>query len=141
MAQRIDDASESQYTVDAGPEVTNLSKDISKASRFLLTNVNKMALELGSFVRFLGNFQVKAEKKPSLAERILRWLEFLFKAIAKIFTALTPSMCGTVRHHSDPNVRGGVLAVTALRHAASEFQVLDLGASLENIILCKDGSD
>jgi hypothetical protein len=132
MAQRIDDASKSQYTVNAGPEATNLAKDISETSGFLSTNVERMTRDLRSFVSTLEKIQVKVEKKR-LAEQILRWLKLLFKAIAKVFATLTPSISGTVRHHSDPRVRGGVLADTALRQAASEFRVT--GAFLELIPL------
>jgi hypothetical protein len=132
MAQRIDDTAESQYTVNAGPEATKLAKDISKASGFLSTNVERMTRDLRLFVSTLEDIQVKVEKKR-LAEQILRWLKLLFKAIANIFATLTPSISGTVRHHPDPKVRGGALAGTALRQAASEFRVT--GAFLELIPL------
>jgi hypothetical protein len=126
MAQRIDDASKSQYTVDPGLEATKLAQHISKASGFLSTNVNVMTRELRSFVSILEKIRVKAEKKS------------LFKAVATIFATLTPSISGTIRHQPDPKVRGRALADTALGQAAS---VIRVGAFLEHIILCKDGSD
>ena len=47
MAQRIDDASKSQYNLKYdGPETTKLAKDISKASRSLSTNVTQMTNDL-----------------------------------------------------------------------------------------------
>jgi hypothetical protein len=96
--------------VNAGPETTarELAKDISKTSGFLSTNVNKMTLDLGSFVSTLEKIQVKVEKGRTLSERILR---------------------------CDSRVRGRVLSDTALGQAASVFRVMDSGALLEHITL------
>ena len=143
MAQRIDDASKSQYNLKFdGPETTKLAKDINRASHSLSTNVTQMTYDLNLFVSALEKVQVTVEKERSLAERILRWLKSLFRAIAMIFAALAPSISNTLRQYSDPNVQGCALAVTALGQAASVFCAMDSGTSLEHIILsCKDGSD
>jgi hypothetical protein len=143
MAQRIDDASKSQYNLKYdGPEMTKLAKDINKASRSLSTNVTQMTNDLNSFVSALEKAQVTMEKEWSLVERILLWLKSLFKAITTIFAVLYPSISDTLRHHPDPRLRGCALVVTALGQAASVFCAMDSGAFLKHIILpCKDGSD
>jgi hypothetical protein len=143
MAQRIDDASKSQYNLKYdGPETTKLAKDINKASRSLSTNVTQMTNDLDSFVSALEKAQVTVEKGRSLAERILRWLKTLFKAIARIFATLSPSISESLLHHPDPRIRGCAFAVTALGQAASVFCAMDSGVFLKYIILlCKDGSD
>ena len=71
MAQRIDDASESQYDLmDDDLETTRLAKDIRKASSSLSTNVERMTYELESFVSTLERVQVTMQKEQSLAKRI-----------------------------------------------------------------------
>ena len=135
MAQRIDDASKSQCNVNPGPEATKLTEGINDASSSLSTNVAQMTYDLDSFVSALEKAQV------TVAERILRWLKSLFKAIAAIFTTLTPSGSSTV-HHPDPKVRGRASAETALGQATSDLCRAESGALLEHIILpCMDRSD
>ncbi|KAI0269545.1 hypothetical protein BGY98DRAFT_1190299 [Russula aff. rugulosa BPL654] len=114
MAQRIDDASKSQCNVNPGPEAMKLTEGINDASSSLSTNVAQMTYDLDSFVSALENAQV------TVAERILRWLKSLFKAIAAIFTTLTLSGSSTV-HHPDPKVRGRASAETALGQATSDL--------------------
>jgi hypothetical protein len=141
MAERIDDASKSQCNVNPGPEATKLTEGINEASSSLSTNVAQMTYDLNSFVSALEKAQVTVEKerKERLAERILRWLKSLFKAIATIFATLTPSGSSTVRHHSDPKVRGRASADTALGQATSDFCRVESGAFLEHIILPLQG--
>jgi hypothetical protein len=135
MAQKIDDASKSQYNVNAGPEATKLTKDINRASRTLSIIVTQMTYDLNSFVSTLEKIQVKVKKEGSLAERILRWLKSPFKAITTIFASRTPPISGTARHHADPNLRERGLVNTALGQATSKFCRVDAGAFLEHIIL------
>ncbi|KAI0261191.1 hypothetical protein BGY98DRAFT_1104501 [Russula aff. rugulosa BPL654] len=125
MAQRIDDASKSQYNLKYdGPETTKLAKDINKASRSLSTNVTQMTMTLThSFRSREGTGH--GGKGRSLAERILRWLKTLFKAIAKIFATLSPSISESLLHHPDSRIRGCAFAVTALGQAASVFCAMD----------------
>jgi len=42
-----------------------------------------MMCNLGSFVSVLEEAQVTVKKEPSLVERILGWLKYLFKVIAR----------------------------------------------------------
>ena len=136
MAQRIDNASKARNNlICESPEARELAKDISKASGFLSTNVERMTLELDSFVSALKKMQVAVGKERSLIERILRWLKTMFKAIATIFASLTPSISDVVRHHPDPKVRGCALSKTALGQAAFVFCRVESGASLEHTIL------
>ena len=139
MAERIDDASKSQCNVNPGPEATKLTEGINEASSSLSTNVAQMTYDLNSFVSALEKAQVTVEKEWSLVERILLWLKSLFKAIATIFATLTPSGSSTVRHHSDPKVRGRASADTALGQATSDFCRVESGAFLEHIILPLQG--
>jgi hypothetical protein len=77
MAQRIDDASESQYNSRYDDsETTRIANDISEASRSLSINVTDMMNNLDSFVSVLEEVQVTVKKEPSLVERILGWLKY-----------------------------------------------------------------
>ena len=143
MAQRIDDASKSQYNLKCdGPETTKLAKDINEASRSLSKSVTQMTNDLTSLVSALEKARVRVKKERSLVDRILGWLKALFKAIAMIFVTLSPSIAEFLRHHPDPRVQGCALAITALGQAASVFCAMDSGAFPEHIVLpCKNGSD
>jgi primosomal protein N'' len=91
MAQRIDDASKSQYNLKYDySETTRLANDISEASRSLSIYVTDMKDNLDKFVSVLEEVQVTVKKEPSLAERILGWLKYLFKAIARILATVCP---------------------------------------------------
>src|ERR1700755_3424088 len=72
MAQRIDDASRSQYNLKYDySETTRLANDISEASRSLSINVRKMNDNLNSLVSVLEDVQVTVKEEPSLAEKVL----------------------------------------------------------------------
>ena len=136
MAQRLDDASRSQYNFQYdGPETANLAKEINKATRSLSANVAKMTQELNSFVTGLEKCQVAVKKERSLLERILRWLRSLFKAIAMIFAAFAPLIAAPLRCHPDPLLQGCALAVTALGQAASQFCAIEAGVFLKHVTL------
>jgi hypothetical protein len=94
MAQRIDDASKSQYNLKYDDsETMRLANDISEAADSLSTYVTKMKDNLNSFVSVLEEIQVTVKKEPSLAEQILGWLKYLFKAIARsLLQSALPSL-------------------------------------------------
>jgi hypothetical protein len=126
MAQRIKDASNSRNNlIRDSQEAKELIKDINKASGLLATNVDRMTFELDSFVSVLKKMQ--ATKERSLVERIVQFLNSMFKAIATIFATLKPSISAIVRHHPDPKIRGCALAETALGQAAFVFCGVDSG--------------
>lgn len=146
IAQRIDDASKSQYKLKYDdPETTRLASDIREASRSLSINVSKMKDNLDSFVSVLEKIQVtvKRQKERSLAERILGWLKSLFKAITRIFATLFSPISGFLLYSADPRVRESAFAASTLRKAAATFSAADSGAFFKHIIilLCQDGSD
>jgi hypothetical protein len=122
MAQRIGDASKAQYTVNTGPEATELAKDINEASRTFSEIVGRMTRELRSLVYTLENIQVKVEKKKEKKQRS----KLLSNAISVILGGSTP-----------PNITtqdgAPTDSDTASRQAGSEFRVA--GALLEHIVL------
>jgi hypothetical protein len=143
MAQRIDDASKSQYNLKYDEsETTRLANDISEASRSLSIYVTKMKDNLNSLVSVLEKVQVTVKKERSLAERILRWLKSLFKSIARIFATFCPPISAFLLHSAEPKAQKTASAVSTLGKAAATFCAADSGAFLEHIILpCKDRSD
>jgi hypothetical protein len=72
MAQRIDDASESQYNSKYDEETTRLAKDINEAAGSLSIYVARMKDNLNLFVSTLEGVQITVKKEPSRVERILR---------------------------------------------------------------------
>jgi len=75
MAQRIDNASRSQYNLNYDDsETTRLANDISEVSGSLSIHVTNMRDNFNSFVSYLGVVQVMVKKELSLAEQILGWL-------------------------------------------------------------------
>jgi hypothetical protein len=142
MAQRtrIDDASESQYTLKYDySETTRLANDISGASRSLSINVRKMNDNLNSFVSVLEDVQVTAKEEPSLAEKILGWLKYLFKAIARILATVCPLISALLLQSTEPKAQKSAFAVSTLGEAAVTFCTADPGAFLEHIILPLQG--
>jgi hypothetical protein len=140
MAQRIDDASKSHNNLKYdGPETMKLANDIAEASSWLSIYVTEMTHDLDSFVSALEEIQakVKVTKERSLAERILRWLKSLFKAIAVVIATISPMISNTLCTFPLPVTLGCAVAVTALGKAASLFceKDPDPGALLENIVL------
>ncbi|KAF8497559.1 hypothetical protein F5888DRAFT_297945 [Russula emetica] len=143
MAQRIDDASVSQYNLKYDDsETTRLAKDISEAADSLSTYVAKMKENLNSFVSVLEEIQVTVKKEPSLAEQILGWLKYLFKAIARILATVCPPISALLPHSAEPKVQKLAPAVSALGKAAGEFCTADSESqegkeseSLDSVIL------
>ncbi|KAH9159502.1 hypothetical protein EDB89DRAFT_2083628 [Lactarius sanguifluus] len=83
MAQRIDDASRSRRKgLKYDQDTTRLANDINQASRLLSQHVAHMQGNLKSFVSALEKMEVQ---KKTTARRILRWLKYLFNALASIF--------------------------------------------------------
>ena len=72
MAQRIDDASESQNNLKYDEETARLTNDISEAAESLSIYVTRMKVNLDSFVSSLEGVQITMKKKRSWVERILR---------------------------------------------------------------------
>ena len=136
MAQRIDDASKSQYNLKYDnplAETTKLAEDICNASNLLSKNVNRMTDELKSFVAILEETQVAVKNERLLAEQTLGWLKSLFNAITSIpatvclpISALLPS--------TDCKRQKSAFLVSTLREAASIFCTADPGAFFEHII-------
>jgi hypothetical protein len=140
MAQRIDDASKSQYNLKYDySETTRLADDISEASRSLSINVREMKDNLSSFVSVLEDVQVAVKKEPSLAEKILGWLKYLFKAIARILATVCPPISALLLHSAEPKVQKSAFVVSTLGEAAATFCTADPGAFLEHIILPLQG--
>ena len=137
MAKRIDDASElSQYNlIYESSETTRLAKDISEASRSLSIHIKEMMCDLDSFVSALEEVQIAMKKEPSLAERILGWLKYLFKAVARILAAVCPPISVLL-----PSVEPKIpIPVSTLKEGATTFCTADSGAFLEHIILSLEG--
>jgi hypothetical protein len=140
MAQRIDDASKSQYNLRYDySETTRLANDISEASRSLSINVTKMKDNLSSFVSILEQVQVTV-KKESLVEsvkNILRWiwgwLKSMFKAIAMV-----PAKISDLLHSAEPRRQ---IPLSTLEEGVAEFVPAGSGAFLEQSFPCKDRSD
>ena len=143
MAQRIDDASKSQYNLKYDDsETTRLADDIRGASRSLSAHVTKMKGILNKFVTILEKAQVTVKKEPSLVERILGWLKSLFKAIARMFAIFCPPISALLLHSAEPKVQKTAFAFSTLGKAAATFCPPDSGAFLEHVIVpCKDKSD
>jgi hypothetical protein len=134
MAQRIDDASKSQYKLKYdGSETTRLANDIREASRSLSIHVTKMKDNLNSFVSALEKIQVTVKKQRSLVERILGWLKSLFKAIARIFATFCDPISALLLHSAEPKLQESASAASTLRKAAATFFAADSGAFLEHI--------
>jgi hypothetical protein len=139
MAQRIDDASKSQYNLKYDDsETTRLANDISEASRSLSINVSEMMHNLDSFVSALEEVQVAVKKEPLLAEQILGWLKYLFKAIASILATVCPPVPALL---PSPEPKRQI-PVSTLAEGAATFCAADPGAFLEHIFIPgKDRSD
>jgi hypothetical protein len=139
MAQRIDDASKSQNNLKYDDsKTTRLANDISEASRSLSIHVTTMKGNLNKLVSILEKVQVTVKKERSLAERILRWLKSLFKAIARVFATYCPRLSDLLLHCAEPIVQKSAYTVSTLRKAAAKFCAADSGAFLEYITLtCK----
>jgi hypothetical protein len=136
MAQRIDDASRSQYNLEYDySETTRLANDISEASRSLSINVRKMIDNLNSFVSILEDVQATVKEEPSLAEKILGWLKYLFKVIARILATVCPLISALLLQSTEPKVQKSAFAVSTLGEAAATFCTADPGAFLEHIVL------
>jgi hypothetical protein len=128
MAQRIGDASKSQYNLKYDDsKTTRLANDISEASRSLSIHVTNMMDNLNKFVCVLEKVQVTVKKEPSLVERILGWLKSLFKAIARIFVAFCPAV---LLHSADPKAQKAASSASTLGKAAATFCAADSGAFL-----------
>ncbi|KAF8497558.1 hypothetical protein F5888DRAFT_297648 [Russula emetica] len=126
MAQRIEDASNSQYnfTYDDS-ETTRLANDIREAADSLSIYVTEMKSDLDSFVSFLEEVQVTMEMEPSLAEKILGWLKYLFKAIARILASVCPPISALLLHSAEPKVQKSAFFVSTLGEAAATFFTVD----------------
>ncbi len=121
MAQRIDDASKSQYNLKYDDsETTRLAKGINEASRSLSINVSKMVDDLSSFVSALEEVQVTLKKEPSLVERILGWLKHLFNVIARILATVCPPISALLPSAEPKEEKSGHSA-SILREAAAKF--------------------
>jgi len=140
MAQRIDDASKSENNLKCDDsETTRLANVISEASLSLSINVAKMKDSLVSFVSILEELQVTVKREPSLAEQILGWLKYLFKAIAGILATVCPLISTLLLHSAYPKLRKSAFVVSTLGEAAATFCTADPGAFLEHIILSLQG--
>jgi hypothetical protein len=136
MAQRIDDASESQNNLRYDDEeTTRLANDISASADELSTYVTKMIDNLNSFVSILEDVQVTAKEEPSLAEKILGWLKYLFKVIARILATVCPLISALLLQSTELKVQKTAVAVSTLGEAAATFCTADPGAFLEHIVL------
>jgi hypothetical protein len=132
MAQRIDDASKSQYNLKFdGPETKKLTKDINRASRSLSTYVTQIIYDLDLFVSALEDIQVAVKTEQSLAEHTLRWLKSLLKAVTGILATACPPVF--------PVSPSAAFPISALREAAAKFCTADSGAFLAYIILPPQG--
>ena len=136
MAQRIDDASESQCDVRYDDsETTSLANDIGEVSRLLSINITDMMRNLDSFVTVLEEAQVAVKKEPSWAERILGWLKYLFQAITRILATVCPPISALLHRSAEPKVQMSAFALSTLGQAAAIFCTVDPGAFIEHIIL------
>jgi len=144
MAQRIDDASESQYRLKYEEKTMSLANDISEASRSLSIYVTKMKDNLNSLVSTLERIQVTVKEERSLVERILGWLESLFKAIARILVIFCPPISAHLFHSAEPKVQKAAFVVSTLGVAATTFCAAysepqdsagKVSESLDNLIL------
>ncbi|KAF8497557.1 hypothetical protein F5888DRAFT_297640 [Russula emetica] len=113
MAQRIDDASVSQYNLKYDDsETTRLADDISEAADSLSTDVTKMMDNLNSFVSVLERVQVTVKKEPSPPEtmgpsppentdpsrlqKFLRWVKNMLQVIARFLAKLAAKVCSLI---------------------------------------------
>jgi hypothetical protein len=118
VAQRMDNASKSQYNLKYdGSETTRLAEDISDASDSLSTYVALMKDILDKFVSVLEEVQVTVKKEPSLGERILGWLKYLFQAIARILATVCSSIF-TFTSSPEPNKQ---IPVSTLEQGVATF--------------------
>ena len=133
-AQRIDDASESQYNLRYDDsETTRLADDISEVSQVLSKHVTDMMHNLASFVSVLEEAQVAMKKEPSLAEQILGWLKYLFNAITRILATVCPPISALLLHSAEPKVQMYAFALSTLGQAAAIFCTVGSGAFLEHV--------
>ncbi|KAI0267424.1 hypothetical protein BC834DRAFT_77374 [Gloeopeniophorella convolvens] len=87
MAQRIHDALASRaIELEPSTETSRLAEEIGEASRALSQHVNSMQQNLASFVSTLEGLNAKGTRQ--LKTRILRWLKYLFNALAVVFSGL-----------------------------------------------------
>jgi hypothetical protein len=137
MAKRIDDVSElSQYNlIYDSSETARLTKDIGEASRSLSTHIKEMTCDLDSFVSALEEVQIAMKKEPSLAERILGWLKYLFKVVAGILATVRPPI-SVLLPSAEPKIP---IPVSTLKEGATTFCTADPGAFLEHVILPLEG--
>ena len=138
MAQRIDNASKSQYNLKYDDsETTRIALNIEKASRSLSIFVSRMKDNLKSFVSALEEVQV-AVKEQSLAEKFLGWLKYLLKVIVSIVAAVC-SPVSSLLSRVEPNPQYLASAVSTLGRAATEFCRVDPGAFSDHVILPLQG--
>ena len=136
MAQRMDNASKSQCNLKYdGSETTKVANDISEAADSLSTYVQMMNDNLGGFVSVLEEVQVTVKKEPSLGERILGWLKYLFQAIVRILATVCSSIF-TSTSSPEPNKR---TPTSTLEKGAATFCTVSPGALLEHITLPLQG--
>ena len=130
MAQRMDNASKSQYTLKYDDsETTRLANDISDAADSLSTYVAKMKDNLDAFVSVLQDVQVTVKKEPSLKEWIMGWLKYLYQATTRILATVCPSIF-TVASSPEPNKQ---IPVSTLQQGAATFCTAKPGAFSEHI--------
>ena len=128
MAQRIDDASKSYNNLKYDDsETTRLANDISKASRLLSINVTNMKDNLISLVATLEDVQVAVKKDRLLAERIRRWLDYLFKATDSTLAIVHPPTSAALPS-AGPKRDKFEFFVSPLREAAAKFCTAGTGA-------------
>jgi hypothetical protein len=131
MAQRIDDASESQNNLRYDySETTRLANDISASADELSTYVTKMINNLSSFVSVLEEIQVTV-KKGSLVEsvkNILRWIWGWLKYLAEAITSIPVKISDRLRS-ARPN---GEIPLSTLEEGAARYLPADSGAFLEH---------
>lgn len=130
-SRRNDDASKSQYKLiyDVS-ETTRVANDIRETSRSLSKNVTNMTYDLDSFVSALEEVQVAVKERP-LAEKLLGWLRYLFKAIMSMIA----TVCSPILSRVEPEPQSLTSALSTLRKASAEFCRVDPGAFSEHITL------
>jgi hypothetical protein len=94
---------------------------------------------LNTFVSVLEEVQVTVKEEPSLAEKILGWLKYLFKAIARILATVCPLISALLLQSTEPKAQKSVFAVSTLGEAAATFCTADPGAFLEHITVPLQG--
>jgi len=136
MAQRIDNASKSQNNLNYDDlETTRLANDISNSADLLSTYVTEMNNNIKHFVYILEEVQFTMKNEPSLAEQVLGWLKYLFKALATVLATVCPPISAFHLRSAEPKVQKLAPAVSALGRAVATFCTADPGVFLEHIIL------